>query len=495
MPSSSRPARGAPERRLATTLVLLGFAVTLAGGVYALDSLSNSHVAGAALYCLVIFYCWLFEGSAPVVWVAGACTVLALLDVFTSHSPSDDVAGINKVISIGVIWVSAALVLFVKSSVKQTEESRQRLALEAAKFESALENAPNAVLLVDRAGRIVLANAQAEKLFGYSRRELTRVDLLVPDWAREGHGAVRDLTVRRKDGTEVDVEIGLNPVTTPEGTLVIASVVDITARKLAAKLMEERHRIEAERFTQELQLAAKIQTSILPRPPFVPGVDIAAKMIPAASVGGDYYDVFPAADGCWLAIGDVSGHGLDAGLVSLMVQSATSAILHSMPDVPPARALEGINATLENNIRHRLERRDYVTFNILRYRKDGSVVHCGAHQDILVFRAKSRTVESHSTQGTWLALQEHGRYEARELRLQPGDAMVLFTDGLVEARNDAGEMLGIERVRTAILERGDSPAAALVDALVEQTLTWTHQVEDDVTVVVLRHEEPTAGER
>ncbi len=65
-----------------------------------------------------------------------------------------------------------------------------------------------------------------------------------------------------------------------------------------------------------------MQTSILPRKFAVPGLEISAKMIPASEVGGDYYDVIPVDDGCWIAIGDVSGHGLDAGLVMLMLQSS-----------------------------------------------------------------------------------------------------------------------------------------------------------------------------
>jgi PAS domain S-box-containing protein len=119
------------------------------------------------------------------------------------------------------------------------------------KFRLAVEASPNGIVLVDRDGRIVLVNSHVEKLFGYQRDELVGklIDILVPERFASQHpehrgkfldaptartmGAGRELFGRRKDGTEFPVEIGLNPIQTPEGMLVLAAVVDISARKLA----------------------------------------------------------------------------------------------------------------------------------------------------------------------------------------------------------------------------------------------------------------------
>ncbi|HVJ44632.1 MAG TPA: PAS domain S-box protein [Dongiaceae bacterium] len=123
-------------------------------------------------------------------------------------------------------------------------------------FQRVVEAAPNAMVIIDRAGRIVLVNAQTERLFGYTRVELLgkSIEALVPERFRNGHPALRqgffakpqsrpmglgrDLFALRKDGSEFPVEIGLNPIETDEGTLVLSSIIDLSPRKR----VEERFR-------------------------------------------------------------------------------------------------------------------------------------------------------------------------------------------------------------------------------------------------------------
>lgn len=154
---------------------------------------------------------------------------------------------------------------FVLSSIVDITE-RKRL---EERFRLAVEAAPNAMLMVDQAGHIILMNSQTEKLFGYGREELIgqSMEILVPQRFRGKHpshrkgffndpksrpmGAGRDLFGLRKDGTEVPVEIGLNPVETGEGVFVLASVVNITERKEAERRLEER-RNELEKVNLEL---------------------------------------------------------------------------------------------------------------------------------------------------------------------------------------------------------------------------------------------------
>src|SRR5205807_1211548 len=120
-----------------------------------------------------------------------------------------------------------------------------------ARFRAVVESAPSGMVMIDRAGTITLVNREAERLFGYTRNEMLSqpIERLVPERFRLGHpvfrtdffanpqtramGAGRELYGLRKDGVEIPVEIGLNPIETDEGFFVLASVVDITARKRA----------------------------------------------------------------------------------------------------------------------------------------------------------------------------------------------------------------------------------------------------------------------
>src|SRR6266487_2371173 len=146
--------------------------------------------------------------------------------------------------------------LFVLASVVDIS-ARKRA---EARFRVAVESSPNGMVMIDRGGKIVLVNRETERLFGYAREALLGqpIERIVPTRFRERHpefrtayfadpqaramGAGRDLFGRRKDGTDIPVEIGLNPIETDEGLFVLASVVDISARKRA----EARFRVAVE---------------------------------------------------------------------------------------------------------------------------------------------------------------------------------------------------------------------------------------------------------
>ena len=130
-----------------------------------------------------------------------------------------------------------------------------------------------------------------------------------------------------------------------------------------------------------------------------PGLEIAAAMHAATEVGGDYYDVVPVDDGCWLGIGDVAGHGLGTGLVMLMMQSGIGALARKMPDAAPRDLLLALNTMLVENVRERLGQREHATLTLIRYRRDGSLTFAGAHEEMLIRRAATGRCERIETPG------------------------------------------------------------------------------------------------
>jgi sigma-B regulation protein RsbU (phosphoserine phosphatase) len=258
---------------------------------------------------------------------------------------------------------------------------------------------------------------------------------------------------------------------------------DVSARELLRQKQEE----ERERLTAELEIARRIQTSLVPTTLAVPGLEIAARMETFTEVGGDYYDVIPVEGGAWLGIGDVSGHGLTAGLSMLMLQSAVGAAVRSLPSAAPSEIITHVNRLLLDNVRNRLRRDDYVTFSLVRYDCDGSAVVAGAHEDLVVLREATGQIERFSPEGTWLGLSnEPPAKEDLRFRLDAGDVMLLLTDGATEARDESGRMLGMDRVCDTLRELAGRPVEAICTALWERVDTWAHEREDDVTLVVAR---------
>ena len=244
-----------------------------------------------------------------------------------------------------------------------------------------------------------------------------------------------------------------------------------------------------DRLRKEMQLAQTIQTAILPRKFDVPGLDVAAEMWPATEVGGDYYDVLSASDGCWLGIGDVAGHGLNAGLTMLMIQSMVAALTRRDENATPSEIVSIVNDALFDNVRHRLQKDDHATFSLLRYRRDGRIVFAGAHEDLLVFRAATSSVECIPTTGPWIGARPKIRDFTTDstLELRRNDVIVLYTDGITQARDSHGEMFGVDRLQDELGRTNGESASDIRRRLSDVVQRWTSDREDDMTMVVVKY--------
>jgi sigma-B regulation protein RsbU (phosphoserine phosphatase) len=263
-----------------------------------------------------------------------------------------------------------------------------------------------------------------------------------------------------------------------------------------ARLLEERLRREAslEReaalapLRKEVEIARRIQTSILPTEHAVHALQIAARMVPASEVGGDYYDVRPTADGCWLGIGDVAGHGLEAGLVMLMIQSGLASLILQNPEALPHEILPALNTMLCQNLRQRMGRDDHATLSMLRFFDDGRLTYAGAHEDIIVC-GKQGDVRTVPTHGTWVGISEDitRDLESRTLQLVDGDLVILYTDGIPEARR-GHECFGMPRFIAEIEKRQALPVEEILEGVLQAVFAFASEnLQDDATMLVLRY--------
>lgn len=249
---------------------------------------------------------------------------------------------------------------------------------------------------------------------------------------------------------------------------------------------DELQRTEALR--REVEIAHQIQTAILPVSPAVKGFEVAARMQPADDVGGDLYDILAFGDTFWVLVGDVSGHGINSGLVMMMAQAAAYGAIADDPHCAPGAVIAAVNRVVHENVRRRMRRDDYMTLMAARHVGEGRFVAAGMHQPIFLSRGGGRT-EVVESSGPWVGLQasvEPPPIVEYEFRLGPGDLVCFVTDGIIEARDPADQLFGEERVQ-ALLSFQEIPSAPQALAtLFDAVQRHSPEPADDMTAVVLR---------
>jgi serine phosphatase RsbU (regulator of sigma subunit) len=237
----------------------------------------------------------------------------------------------------------------------------------------------------------------------------------------------------------------------------------------------------------EMEVAKRIQTALLPKSMNLSGYEICATMVPADEVGGDYYDVLETKDGeRWVAIGDVSGHGVDSGLVMMMAQTSIMTIIRENPLSSPSKVIVSANAVLRENIA-RLDTSHYVTLMLLKLGEQ-SICYAGKHQDLLVYRAATRSVELAPATGTWLGITDDLApfLAEHELSIGENDAVLLFTDGVTELRDGESNLFGEERLAELFLRYAPLSVDQALDGLMNEIHSFPAAQEDDITLLLLK---------
>jgi serine phosphatase RsbU (regulator of sigma subunit) len=240
----------------------------------------------------------------------------------------------------------------------------------------------------------------------------------------------------------------------------------------------------------EIELAKGIQTALLPQNYENDKYQIAATMLPASEVGGDYFDVKEGGGGnIWFNIGDVSGHGVTSGLIMMMAQTSIASLIQSGEKVDPSSVIQHLNVVLSENIR-RLKEFNYMTLTLLRADPEGKFTYSGKHQDILLYRKKNKKVEKIETFGTWIGvvaeMKDQQAVVEREFTMEHDDVLLLYTDGVTEAQNAEGEMFGLDRLRDVVECYGDLQAVEIKEKILKEVLAFSSQQDDDITLLVVK---------
>jgi len=250
-----------------------------------------------------------------------------------------------------------------------------------------------------------------------------------------------------------------------------------------ARLYEEIERQER-RLERDLSLARELQSRLLPQTnPKLAHLDVAAKFVPARTIGGDLYDFVPySMSRLGIAVGDVSGKGAPAAIYAALVSGIIRS--HAPIEPGPAEMLSAVNLSLA-------ERRIEAQFVSIIYavwddeHRTLTVANSGLPRPVYVHGGKNEIIEA---TGLPLGLFDETDYEEFKFRMKPGEMFVFFSDGILDARNRKGELFGRGRAERTILECADQTAACVVDSLFKAVAEHAAGVEtfDDQTVVAIR---------
>ncbi len=255
--------------------------------------------------------------------------------------------------------------------------------------------------------------------------------------------------------------------------------------------LNEQLKSENVRMSAELDITRKLQYMLLPKEPELQGfkdLEIAGFMESANEVGGDYYDVIYGQNSIKIAIGDVTGHGLESGVLMIMAQTAVRTLLAN-DEKDPVQFLSALNYAIYHNL-NRMNIDKNMSLAILDYHNKKLRI-TGQHETVIVMRAYGElelidTIDL----GFPIGIEENISAFIGEISVQLdiGDVVVLYTDGITESENHNKVLYGIERLIDVIKQQYQQTAIAICQAVIDDVRRHigTHTVYDDITLVVIK---------
>ena len=371
----------------------------------------------------------------------------------------------------------------------QRLKAEQKVRASEDKYRRIVETAGEGFILMDDNHRIVDVNESFCRLLGFARDEVIGrrpFDFGTEDFRQycmSQKNTVMKADYRRvpghlvsKNGREIPVLFHGNDLIASSGERLgnVAFVTDMSEH------------------LKSLKLAGEVQTTLLPHtPPHVAGLEIAGRSESCDEIGGDYYDfiALPGATALLVAVGDMSGHGVDAALLM------TTARAFLRMRVQQAGSLADIVADLNRHLTSDTQQTDrFMTLILMDIDPAaGSLAWVRAgHDPALFYDPHQDRFEELRGPGLALGLNAAVAYSAiGKSSLQPGQIIALGTDGIWEARNTSGEMFGKQRLRALLRQNAEAQAAVLVDQLFQRLQDFTRGTlpEDDRTLVIAKIKE------
>lgn len=320
---------------------------------------------------------------------------------------------------------------------------------------------------------------ESQKVDTYSLLWQTRILIIVASAVAGGVGIIAALQFNR--GIRLSVEQALT-----------TSRLEIE-RELNEQLTTENLRLGA-----ELDVTRRLQKMLLPADEELANIewlDVAGYMDPATEVGGDYYDVLTDQGYLKIGIGDVTGHGLESGVLMLMTQSSVRALLNAEVQ-DPAKFLDVLNRTIHKNVQ-RIGTERTLTLTLLDYSPPSNGQNCGMlkvsgfHEEVILVR-KDGLIQLVDTVdlGVPIGLVDEmiDMVNSVDIVMEPGDAVVLYSDGITEAENEYHELYSLERLCDVIRKHSSKSSQEIIAAVVSDLHEHVqeHPLSDDITLVVLK---------
>ena len=267
------------------------------------------------------------------------------------------------------------------------------------------------------------------------------------------------------------------------GFLIVGFLVTLIARqrgRLAAEIRQERDDYE-----HDLTLAAQVQRQVLPKPPIVPGIELAASMQTARLLGGDYYDFYPISDNVVdVVIADVSGKGAAASL--LMPSLAVALRLRAHELSGPAAIIKDLDGILKQIT----SAATFVTIFYARFNSTERTLQyaSGGHNPPLLVRPSTGETFELDQSGPIVGILPDAQFTDTLVSLRSGDILTLFTDGVTEQENPNEEQFSLDRLKNLVINNENDSAATLATHITDAVSTFagTKEQEDDLTLVIAK---------